>query len=111
MKKLFCLVVSVLFLVGVGCDEDPTGTTPDAGTKPDLAAPDLGSPDQAAPDMAKVDGPSNMWPDSGKPEAGKKDSSATFGCTTHAECFGQKCCPTPWGVKLCSPDCLGAGKP
>lgn len=28
-----------------------------------------------------------------------------FGCTHDAECFGLKCCPTPWGVKLCAESC------
>jgi hypothetical protein len=28
-----------------------------------------------------------------------------FGCQSDADCFGQLCCPTPWGVKLCAPAC------
>lgn len=28
-----------------------------------------------------------------------------FGCTQDSDCFGLKCCPTPWGVKLCAETC------
>ncbi len=30
---------------------------------------------------------------------------APFGCVADRDCFGQRCCPTPWGVKLCAPVC------
>ncbi len=52
-----------------------------------------------------------IWPDLPKP----KDSwpwphdgypgTSPFGCQTESDCFGQKCCPTPWNIKLCAPDC------
>jgi hypothetical protein len=48
------------------------------------------------PDVGQPDGP--IWPDT-------YASSAPFGCASDADCFGQKCCPTPWGVKLCAPTC------
>jgi len=38
------------------------------------------------------------------PEAGY--SASPFGCQSDADCFGQRCCTTPWGVKLCAPACL-----
>ena len=28
-----------------------------------------------------------------------------FGCQVDAECFGLRCCATPWGVKLCAEEC------
>jgi hypothetical protein len=28
-----------------------------------------------------------------------------FGCLEDADCFGQVCCPTPWGVKICVDTC------
>ena len=28
-----------------------------------------------------------------------------FGCVQDSDCFGQKCCLTVWGVKLCADDC------
>ncbi len=38
-----------------------------------------------------------IWPDT--------YSGTPFGCTTDADCFGQVCCKTPWGVKLCMATC------
>jgi large exoprotein involved in heme utilization and adhesion len=29
--------------------------------------------------------------------------SVVEGCKTDTDCFGQACCPTPWGCKLCQP--------
>jgi len=31
--------------------------------------------------------------------------STPFGCRSDQDCFGQVCCPTAWGVHLCSPTC------
>lgn len=28
-----------------------------------------------------------------------------YGCQADSDCFGQICCPTPWGVKLCATVC------
>jgi hypothetical protein len=40
---------------------------------------------------------SYQWPDvyTGSP----------FGCQSDTDCFGLRCCPTPWGVKLCAEVC------
>ena len=53
-----------------------------------------------------------IWPDNGDPDSGDlwpnpSDTYAAtpFGCTVDADCFGLKCCPTPWGVKVCSKTC------
>ncbi len=31
-----------------------------------------------------------------------------FGCKNDADCFGKRCCPTPWGVKVCADVCTAA---
>jgi hypothetical protein len=51
-----------------------------------------------------------LWPDYTSPgdtwpAVGDSYSGAPFGCRSDSECFGQRCCPTPWGVKLCAPAC------
>jgi hypothetical protein len=38
------------------------------------------------------------WPDTYAPPT-------PFGCQIDSDCFGIKCCPTPWGVKLCRNEC------
>lgn len=42
---------------------------------------------------------SSMWPtpDSYVP--------APFGCREDNDCFGLRCCQTPWGVRLCAATC------
>lgn len=50
------------------------------------------------------------WPDSPKPSPDWPAPSdgytpAPFGCVVDADCFGQSCCPTAWGVRLCAPAC------
>ncbi len=54
----------------------------------------------------------SLWPDlpvstSDQPIAPLPDSyvSAPFGCLSNHDCFGQECCPTAWGVRLCAPTC------
>ena len=110
-------ITTLLFAFAlVGCDEDTTpGTTPDLGG----AVLDTGfkadtggttPKDKGAP---VVDQP--LWPDIWGPEGGgpktdifpQPDSykPSPFGCSSDADCFGQKCCATPWGVKLCAPSC------
>ncbi len=44
-------------------------------------------------------------PDQYQPPPDKGYTPSPFGCTVDAECFGLKCCATPWGVKLCSNEC------
>jgi hypothetical protein len=50
-----------------------------------------------------------LWPDYVSPgdtwPTGDSYSGAPFGCRNDSDCFGQRCCPTPWGVKLCAPTC------
>jgi len=51
-----------------------------------------------------------QWPDAPPPQPDAYQwpdtySGTPFGCQADAECFGLKCCPTPWGVKLCTEVC------
>lgn len=61
--------------------------------------PDLPQPDVVWPDYGKRDKP--VYPDMPRTDY----STGAFGCQVDTDCFGQKCCPTPWGVKLCAPAC------
>lgn len=51
-----------------------------------------------------------VWPDTGGfPDTWSWPtdtySGVPFGCHMDADCFGKKCCPTPWGVKVCADVC------
>jgi hypothetical protein len=70
----------------------------DWGPDPDFARPDKGAPDQYVwPDIKP---PVDTWPQQTDGYAG-----TPFGCSSDADCFGKKCCLTPWGVKLCAASC------
>jgi hypothetical protein len=70
----------------------------DWGPDPDYGQIDKGTQDQYVwPDIQQ---PADSWPHPQDSYAG-----TPFGCATDADCFGQKCCPTPWGVKLCAATC------
>ena len=105
---LAVLVVFVLGCLAGGCgDNKPpnTDTKPKKEAGPDLPATDtVPWPDVQSPDKYK-------WPDQ-KPPGDKWPWPGTdqyvptpFGCQADTDCFGQKCCATPWGVKLCAPTC------
>ncbi len=112
------LLMSIMAITGLlcalalaGCEDDKVAVPPkDSGT--DISLDDM-KPDGKTADISKTpDGP--QWPDIWGPEGGtNKDifpspdgyKSSPFGCSADADCFGQKCCPTPWGVKLCAPSC------
>ena len=114
------LLISVVAIAGLmfslalaGCDEDtnpPVGK--DQGIQEDTGfKADVGNPQKDQ----KVTTDQPLWPDIWGPEAGGKMDlfppkadgykPSPFGCTSDADCFGQKCCATPWGVKLCAPSC------
>lgn len=86
----------------VGCDDDTPPVVPadtngqwDTGTTDTVPWPDSTQPDQYVwPDQGAD---TTIWPDS--------YSGTPFGCTSDADCFGQLCCKTPWGVKLCMATC------
>ena len=56
-------------------------------------------PDVTYPDI-KPHSDLYPWP----PDLGGYTPSP-FGCQLDSDCFGIRCCPTPWGVKLCAPVC------
>lgn len=78
------------------------------GVLADSPVPDFAPPDQEPPDVVMwPDRP--VWPDMGsrpnKDKPTQYEGGTPFGCETDADCFGEKCCETPWGVKLCTPGC------
>ena len=111
----FVAMAGLLFAFALaGCDEDEpnnTGGKKDAGgnTKQDVGntqqdvgntQQDKGADQPIWPDIWGPEQGTDLFP---HPEQGYKPSP--FGCTADADCFGQKCCATPWGVKLCAPSC------
>jgi len=109
-------IVLVFALALAGCEDDKPGTVvKDTGPGDGGGTADISPDTKGTPDMAPTpDQP--QWPDIWGPEGGggkdlfphpdkKGYKGSPFGCTADADCFGQKCCPTPWGVKLCAPAC------
>ena len=84
------------------CDEDEgPGTTVDIGVDMETVDQKVTPPVDLGPDT------NSQWPDGPVPDQ-KVDTGykpSPFGCTSDKDCFGQRCCPTPWGVKLCTPSC------
>ena len=66
------------------------------GGKKDTAMP---WPDTMQPDWMPH-GDLYPWP----PDQGGYTPSP-FGCQLDGDCYGLRCCPTPWGVKLCATVC------
>ena len=99
------LVVAMLLALPVlhGCSgssappaDQTSDTIVDSSPWPDLPQPDqIVWPDQGRPDQ-------QIWPDT----YSDTYSGAPFGCQADSDCFGQKCCATPWGVKLCAATCF-----
>jgi hypothetical protein len=90
-------------------------------SSPPPAGSDVSRWREAGPD-APADAPAQpreglVWPDIAPERDGVQPAKDTpwpksetygggpFGCQVDAECLGQRCCPTPWGVKLCAPTC------
>lgn len=101
--------LALVLVVGIGCPGDYQAP-PDTQSGSDYYGP--------TPDWPQVppDGP--QWPDYGQPDwyqPPKPDLwywppdtgyvGAPFGCHKDSDCFGLKCCETPWGVKLCAETC------
>ena len=86
------LVVLLLVLGSLGC---PGDLPRNDGKPPTPTADSPGWPDQPP---AQKDLPS-------QPPHPDGYVSASFGCQTADDCFGQECCPTAWGVRLCAPTC------
>jgi hypothetical protein len=105
----FLIAISLMLGAFSGCDSDqPPYKAKEGGVKdgqkdqqPDNSVSDLPLPDQTQIDSWPA---SDFlpWPDQ---SPGYDGSGAPFGCQSDNDCFGQKCCSTPWGVKLCAPTC------
>lgn len=92
MRRLLCPALLLFLVLAAGCAGElprQDGRVSDRSVAPDQPPwPDLPPPRPEA---------QLPLPDGYK--------SAPLGCTQDSDCFGQRCCPTPWGVKLCSPVC------
>jgi hypothetical protein len=103
LASLLCCFLVVGGILS-GCDDDstpPADTSGKVEAGSDMPTGDIVPwPDAAQPDKF-------IWPDQGEDQIVWPDaySGTPFGCETDGDCFGQKCCPTPWGVKLCAPTC------
>ena len=97
------LLLGLLLVASCG-DNNPAPVNKDKGTPDQPQVTDMPPPGPEAkvpdkfvwPDFP----PKDTWP---HPQDSYVGSS--FGCQTDTDCFGQTCCPTPWGVKLCAPTC------
>jgi hypothetical protein len=104
------LITIALSLAALRCSDD-TVTPP----KKDSGKPIVDArKDTTAqwPDIyIKKDQKQTIWPDLKAPADTKPwpqpdgYAGGNFGCQADSDCFGQKCCATPWGVKLCAPSC------
>ena len=103
-STLAALAVVALLSTGVACSDDAPPANKDANV-------DVHKQPDTGPrlDTGKKD--TFMWPDSsdqGTPDVWPTPetySGTPFGCTADADCFGLKCCSTPWGVKICAQAC------
>lgn len=96
--------IGLVLCIGIiACDDDTPPAKQDGITKQDVGP----FPDTVAPWPDTVQPDQFFWPDSSPDTTIWPDSyqAAPFGCKNDSDCFGKKCCPTPWGVKLCAPTC------
>jgi len=105
------IVVAGLVSLMPGCSDDPAPPYEDKGTQDTSAGEGL-TPDTAVVTDTTPDLPPiwpDIWPDTSDMPVTPLDLyvGAPFGCKTDADCFGQMCCPTLWGVSLCAPTCTG----
>lgn len=109
-RSTLAILAALLLAAGVAavivsCSDSSPGTTADGSTKKDVAVGQDGNitpkPDSTVDSFFWPDGTitSDAWPqDQGY-------TGSTFGCKDDSDCFGQKCCATPWGVRLCADAC------
>lgn len=105
--------VALIMSVLVACDDDSPGPVSgqDSGQKQDgsTVKKDSGADWLPWPDTRQPD--QTVWPDIMPPADVRPWPQpdgyvgSPFGCETDADCFGEKCCATPWGVKLCAATC------
>lgn len=72
-------------------------------------APRTDGPVADAPRADAPEGDRFIWPDTPNddlwPKTDGYSQGSPFGCSSDLDCFHIKCCPTPWGVKLCMERC------
>jgi|GEM_PF-6606945 hypothetical protein len=110
--SVFALGMVAFVSVMMHCGDNPVPVVFDAsfdGTpSPDIDGGTPGDPDYtvdappAQPDTFWPDQTVDYWP---TPPDGYNGGGAPFGCASDLDCYGQLCCPTPWGVKMCAPTC------
>lgn len=115
MKRLLWLpaiLIPVVLMLSIGCpgSYDPPQTQ-ETGTQDGLWWPTADAPQQKW-DTGNPPQPDQgyQWPDGPPPQVDAYQwpdtySGTPFGCQMDSDCFGLKCCPTPWGVKLCTEVC------
>jgi len=92
-------VVLVLAVLGGCAGENPPAENNDQGSTTWGADQSQLSDQFVWPDQAQSQKDQQIvWPDS--------YSSTPFGCVSDTDCFNLRCCPTPWGVKICASDCF-----
>jgi hypothetical protein len=97
-RALAAFVLAVL----VGC----AGDTPSSGTNEDQGSSWSADQSQLLDQFSWPDqGPTQPQLDQGASPWSDSYSGTGFGCASDADCFGLKCCSTPWGVKLCAATC------
>lgn len=111
--SVFTLGMVAFVSVMMHCGDNPVPVTVDASFYAETSPAVDGGPDgKAGPDYT-VDAPPKIdtfWPDQTvdywpTPPDGYSGGGAPFGCASDLDCYGQLCCPTPWGVKMCAPSC------
>lgn len=107
MKQIPWLLVCLALLVSCpGSYDQPL----DSSSRDNVNWPgDSYNPWVDGPGSDGAQAPDQSWPDTTAPDwfPWPKDtySGSPFGCQHDSDCFGLKCCPTPWGVKLCAEIC------
>ncbi len=108
-RLFFILAVAFGFAALYGCDEKKSSSNSDTNQQ-------VGQEGGSGSDYSTQDSNSQqqkdvyVWPDTQETKdsmQGSDYAGTAFGCRVDADCFGQKCCATPWGVKLCAAKCSG----
>ena len=106
-----------LLLASSGCGRSPLNKAPtDQGKKDTAVINDFAgdAPRDGLGDGDMSEGPKDerpfVWPDlKGRTDLWPKPDTyggpSPFGCHADTDCFHLRCCPTPWGVKLCMERC------
>ncbi|MCA9665880.1 MAG: hypothetical protein KC503_09840 [Myxococcales bacterium] len=97
-------LLAVTIVVGASCG-DSKPAQQDTGVK-DVNAQDVPQTSDITIDQPQGN---DVWPDVNADiwpqNEGGYGGGAPFGCLNDTDCFGQKCCPTPWGVRMCAASC------